>query len=130
MNHRERTVLIFLILVLLTGVGVTTVRRARQRADLKTIAVASPLPTPYEKEGKSEGDSTPNSAVRTSGLINVNTATAAELDLLPGIGPVLAGRIIEYRTRKGPFKTAGDLIQVPGIGPKKLAAIQERITVQ
>ncbi len=53
-------------------------------------------------------------------LINVNTATAAELELLPGVGPVMAGRIIEDRQANGPFRSAADLDRVKGIGPKTL----------
>lgn len=53
-------------------------------------------------------------------LINVNTATAAELELLPGVGPVMAGRIIEDRQTNGPFRTPADLDRVKGIGPKTL----------
>ena len=61
--------------------------------------------------------------------ININTATAEELDLLPGIGPVLAKAIIDYRTEYGPFSTPEDLDSVPGIGPKILAKILPYITV-
>ena len=61
--------------------------------------------------------------------ININTATAEALDLLPGIGPVLAKAIIDYRTEYGPFSTPEDLLNVDGIGPKILAKILPYITV-
>ena len=51
-----------------------------------------------------------------SGLININTATAAQLDTLPGIGPVLAQRIIDYRQANGPFTSLSQLMLVEGIG--------------
>lgn len=57
--------------------------------------------------------------------ININTATAAEFDALPGIGPVLALRILEYRKAHGPFKRVEDLDQVKGIGPAKLAKMKD-----
>src|SRR5574339_613014 len=52
----------------------------------------------------------------TTELVNINTASAAELDTLPGIGPSLAQRIIDYRQQNGPFINAEDIINVPGIG--------------
>ena len=52
--------------------------------------------------------------------ININTATTAQLEMLPRIGPALAARIIEDRTRKGPYRTLDDLDRVPGIGPKTI----------
>jgi competence protein ComEA len=57
----------------------------------------------------------------------LNRATAAELDLLPGIGPSLANAIVEYRQTHGPFDTVDQLLDVPGIGPSKLAAIRDLV---
>lgn len=65
-----------------------------------------------------------------SGRININTATVQELDTLPGIGPVLAQRIYDFRQANGPFSTVEELIRVSGIGEKKLEAILELITVE
>jgi len=56
--------------------------------------------------------------------IDINTATAAELDLLPGIGPALAKRVIEYRDEHGAFARVDDLILVRGIGPKHIDRIR------
>jgi len=63
------------------------------------------------------------------GLINLNTATQAELETLPGIGPVYAGNIIAYR-EANPFRTVEDVEQVPGIGPKRLEAMRPLVTVE
>lgn len=60
--------------------------------------------------------------------IDINTATRAELESLPGIGPVLAQRIIDYRERHGPFASAEALDNVPVIGPKRLEAVREYVT--
>ena len=64
----------------------------------------------------------------SAGRVNLNTATAAELDGLPGIGPVLADRIIAERRRR-PFASVDKLRRVSGIGPKKLDAIRPLVTV-
>ena len=53
--------------------------------------------------------------------VDPNRASVAELSLLPGVGPTLAARIVEHRRREGPFRTRGDVMEVRGIGPGKLA---------
>jgi competence protein ComEA len=63
------------------------------------------------------------------GLVNLNQASAQELDELPGIGPALAAAIVDWRTEHGPFAAVGDLESVPGIGPAKLAALLEHVTL-
>lgn len=65
----------------------------------------------------------------TSGKVNINTATAEELTALPGIGSVLAHRIVIYRKENGPFKSADDLLKVAGIGEKKLESIRQYIVI-
>lgn len=63
------------------------------------------------------------------GLININTATEAELDELPGIGPVLAKAIVEYREAYGDFADVSELTLVSGIGEKKLEKLRNYATV-
>ncbi len=65
----------------------------------------------------------------TTELININTASAAELDTLPGIGPTLAQKIIEYRQQNGPFINPEDIINVPGIGSGNFERFRNLITV-
>lgn len=65
----------------------------------------------------------------TTRLINLNTATSAQLDTLPGVGPSTAKAIISYRNRKGPFGKVEDLLNVAGIGPAKVAALRDQVTV-
>ncbi|MEM1331193.1 MAG: helix-hairpin-helix domain-containing protein [Planctomycetota bacterium] len=68
------------------------------------------------------GSRDPGSA--SARTLNVNAATASELSMLPGVGPVLAARIIEKRESEGPFRAFIDLDEVRGIGPRTLARIE------
>ena len=62
-------------------------------------------------------------------LIDINSATAEELDTLPGIGPTTAQKIIDYRDENGPFQAIEDIMNVSGIGPATFEEIQDLITV-
>ena len=62
--------------------------------------------------------------------VNINTATKEELDALPGIGPVKAQAIIDYRNANGPFKTPEDIMKVKGIKEGEFAKIKDIITVK
>ena len=76
-----------------------------------------------ERSTRKEGRPRPTSPV------SLNAATATELLSLPGIGPVLAERIVAYRERTGPFLCVGDLRKVTGIGPAKLERLRPHIEV-
>lgn len=82
-------------------------------------------------EGASPVLATPEEAVvvTTTELIDINVATQAELESLPGIGPTTAQKIIEYRDANGPFINTEDIINVPGIGPGTYERIKDLITV-
>ncbi|HEX6418951.1 MAG TPA: ComEA family DNA-binding protein [Acidimicrobiales bacterium] len=82
------------------------------------LRVGEPAPPP-PAGGQAVGD----------GPVDVNTATAAQLEELPGVGPATAEAIIAHRDRHGPFASVDDLIDVRGIGEAKLAQIRERATV-
>ncbi len=61
-------------------------------------------------------------------LVNINSATLTELQVLPGIGPVSAQRIIDYRSERGPFSTIEQLVEVKGIGEKSLDKIRPLVS--
>ena len=62
--------------------------------------------------------------------VNLNTATAAELELLPGIGPALAQRIVADREYRGPFRSLNDLDRVSGIGPRLIERLRDKVTIE
>lgn len=88
-------------------------------ADLPTATAA---PSPIVSD-------IPSQNANKTDLININTATAAELDTLPGIGEVLAQKIIEYRAKNGLFSSISDIKGVSGIGDAKFEAIRSLICV-
>ncbi len=109
----------------------------RKGADLTTLNLAAPLTDGTQIVVPKPGSTTSGDTgfVRrpaTSGgttLININSASETELEELPGVGPVTAAAIIDYRTQNGPFATVDDLIDVTGIGPSTLEQIRPFATV-
>src|SRR5882757_17891 len=61
--------------------------------------------------------------------VNINTATSEELQLVPGIGPSTAGKILQMRKSYGPFKSVDDLLAIRGLGPKRLEKMRKYLTV-
>jgi competence protein ComEA len=108
---------------------------ALPKADLSLLNLAAPITdgtqilVPKAGPPAAAGSSTVPVGGSMSGLININTATATELEALSGIGEVLAATIVEYRTTNGPFTAIDDLLDVSGIGPATLEEIQDQITV-
>jgi competence protein ComEA len=77
----------------------------------------------------SSQSSTSGSSGSGGGLININSASATDLDALPGVGPVMSSRIIAWRTENGGFHSVDDLQQVPGIGPKVFANLKPLVCI-
>ena len=75
------------------------------------------------------GSSAATKASKPAAMINLNTATLAELQSLPGIGAKVAARIVEYRTKKGPFRKVEELMNVQGIGEKTFLKMRAQLTV-
>jgi competence protein ComEA len=80
--------------------------------------------------GDLPGGSSPRPETRLVGVVNVNTATPDQLELLPGVGPARARAIVEYRKTHGAFKQIDDLVEVSGIGPVALERIRRHCAVQ
>jgi competence protein ComEA len=80
-------------------------------------------PPPVVGPGPTGGGSTP------SGPVNLNTATAEQLEALSGVGPATAHAIVTWRQQHGRFRSVQDLLQVRGIGPAKLESLRDQVTV-
>jgi comEA protein len=91
--------------------------------------VPVPLVPPEQISGGTAAPLTGNSPSGASGPVNLNTATAEQLDSLPGVGPATASAIIEHRTKIGRYRSVSQLLDVPGIGEAKLAAMRKQLTV-
>lgn len=111
---------------------------ARPGAALSSLNLAAPLVDGSQiLVARSAPDGTvvpppgvaPGTSGSTGAKININTAAATELEALPGVGEVIAQRIIDFRTQNGPFATVEDLLDVSGIGDATFASMKDLITV-
>ncbi|GAB6938968.1 ComEA family DNA-binding protein [Isoptericola variabilis] len=106
---------------------------ARAVVDGEQIRVPRPgetVPAPGAVPDGADGSAT-GGAPGTSpgGAVSLNSATAADLEVLPGIGPALAGRIVAWREENGPFTSVDELDEVSGIGPSVLAQVRDLVTL-
>jgi competence protein ComEA len=109
----------------------------RKGANLDGLNLAAPLTdgeqvlVPSRAVPPPVGGTVPagGSTAAPGAAININTASESQLEELPGIGPVLAQRILDYRTEHGPFPTVDALDDVSGIGPATMSDLQDLITV-
>src|SRR5262249_4968036 len=93
-------------------------------ASLLAMVVAAPVAARQTKAAAK-----PAKAAASSQIVNVNTASAAEFEALPGVGPKLAARIIEYRQKNGPFKKIEELMNVRGLGEKNFLKLKPQLTL-
>jgi competence ComEA-like helix-hairpin-helix protein len=141
-RRRELWLLLFLAASLGVGLAVRGFRAGfpelaerLEQFDVQESPALAPAPQAGSGEGMT-GARAPapaklsEAAVQTDGRLDLNRATPAELQRLPGIGPALAQRIVEARERQRRFAAPEDLRRVPGIGPKKFEAIRELVTVR
>ena len=104
------------------GVDLALVNLARKVADGELIAVGVP-------GAAADPDPGAPAAPGSSGKVDLNTATLDQLDALPGVGPVLAQRILDWRESNGPFTSVDQLREVTGIGDAKYGDLKDQVTV-
>jgi competence ComEA-like helix-hairpin-helix protein len=119
-NRRERAVVLLLTAAFLVGTGVWYCKRARLRRQASASSLVVVQDTGAERARGPHAVLPP---------LDINQATARQLDGLPGIGPVLAQRIVDYRQRKGGFRSVGELRAVTGIGQKRYHELLGLVTV-
>lgn len=116
--------------------ALTAAGGASADADLESINLAAPLSdnqhviVPRRAVTPQPAVKTAATAVPVATLVNINTATAAELEMLPHIGPAMAQRIIAYRETNGPFQRIEDLQKVEGIGETRYKDLAPLVTVE
>ena len=120
-NRREQIALLLLSGSLLTGSGLAVVDHYHPSAleEFQVVARAVEVPAPVAEEVEEE-----------AGPIDLNAATAAQLQQLPSIGPKTAARILAHRQQRGPFKKVEELQQVSGIGPRTIERLLPLLVVK
>ena len=104
-------------------------------AEPQAINLARPLVDGEQVVVPKKGEAPPAaagsgpSAQQPGGKVNINSATESDFENLPGIGPVLAQKIVDYRQQHGPFRSIQDLMKVTGIGQKKFDSLQAYVSV-
>jgi competence protein ComEA len=115
----------------LPGTDMALLNLARKVTDGELIVVGIPVPAGAEGGGPA-GNGAPGGAGQSGapgGKVSLNTATLAQLDTLPGVGTVLAQRILEYREGHGGFRSVAELRQVEGIGEARYEQLKELVTL-
>jgi competence protein ComEA len=108
----------------LPGFGAQALNLARLLVDGERVDTSAPAAAgPVAAEGSAA------TAPAADGPVDLNAATLEQLDALPGIGPVMAQRILDHRSDHGPFRTIEELAEVPGIGERRLADLRDRLRV-
>ena len=113
----------------LPGADIGMLNLARKVADGELVTVGMPAAAPAGSGSTGEAPPAGDAAGGPTAPIDLNTATLAELDTLPGVGPVLAQRILDWRTEHGQFATVDQLSDVPGIGDARLAQLRDMVRV-
>ncbi|MGW6541404.1 helix-hairpin-helix domain-containing protein [Streptomyces massasporeus] len=110
------------------GTDTDGLNRARFLVDGEQVIVGGPAPAPAPGAGGGSAPGGPAGGVAAPAApIPLNTATADQLDTLPGVGPVLAQHIIDYRTQHGGFRSVDELREVNGIGDRRFADLRDLV---
>lgn len=104
------------------GTDLTGLNRARVLMDGEQVVVGVLVPPGPPMTGAGTGG--PGAGGQTAGPVSLNSATVEQLDTLPGVGPVLAQHIVDYRTQHGGFRSVDELREVNGIGDRRFADLQ------
>ena len=135
---RKWAILALVVLALVFSVGFLLGRASVPYPISAAVSHVPETNTENEKQDAEENEAADSTAAETDGadqaapqgIVNINTADADALQTLPGVGEVLAGRIIEYRELSGGFVTVEQLMEVSGIGRQKFDALRDDITVE
>ena len=131
---KERKIALVLLMLTLTFAGFCVglfIGKQREPASVTIYTTKTPTATASESTAAPESplESTQGAAY-VDGLLDINLASVEDLTTLPGIGPALAQRIVDYRGQNGRFSSVEELRNISGIGEKRLSAILEYITVR
>ncbi len=109
------------------GTNTDGLNRARFLVDGEQVVVGGPASPTGTGAGGPAGPAGPGAAAGPSAPVSLNTATVDQLDTLPGVGPVLAQHIVDYRTRHGGFRSVNELREVNGIGERRYADLRNLV---
>ena len=123
-------ILVILTCIFAAFLGGFHIGRRMNRSPVHIYQIIPAAESQEEEAEEAEEEVTEETQPETIFPLNINTATIPELVELPGIGPALAQRIVDYRTAHGGFKAVEELTKVSGIGDAKLMNILELITVE
>lgn len=104
--------------------------RVLQDGEQLPVATKDEVASGRGTAGGGGGSSGGGAGAKTGGKVDLNTASAQELDVLPGVGPSTAAKIVADREANGPYRSAEDLMRVPGIGAKKFDALKDLVSVR
>jgi len=108
---------------------------ATRKADLAAVNLAAPLADGVQvvvpvraAAGSAAGTGAPGASGAPAARVSLASATIDQLDALPGVGPVTAQKIVDFRQKHGPFRSVDDLDAIPGIGPARIEQLRDLVT--